>query len=143
MKSKKAFTLLELTIVLAVVAIATLCVAVVYAQANAFFVSKKTSSARQSELISFQSAFDSELQNFQSASFVVTPCENQNNIVFTSGQNQTTISFYDQTLWHNQTPVKEFRYIQDVTFNVKNNFIQCNLVFDQDYTQKLVFLKRI
>lgn len=142
MKTKRAFTLLELVVVLAVTAIALSLVSVVCAQANAFFVTKKLGVARQAELTEFQSTFSNCLEQYQTAEYSLIVSQPKNFITFNSPYGQSIIKFEDMSLWNNQEIIKTFKQIENVTLTATSNFIQCTLVFDEQVSHTLVFNKR-
>lgn len=143
MKSKKGFTLLELSIVIAVSAIAMAMLSVVMVQANGFVANKNLSVAMLNETQNFEKSFSLAIEEFQSVNYSISPTNNQSQIVFTGQGASQTISFADNTLWKNQQALGEFQKIQNVSFSTQNNIIKCMLMFDENTTHTLIFTKRI
>ena len=143
MKLKKGFTLLELSIVIAVSAVAMAMLSVVMVQANAFVANKNMQTVRLTETQTFEKTFSLTLEEFQTLEYSLENAENQNQIVFVGqGQNQT-IMFQANTLWKNEVALEEFHEIKNVNFSTENNIIKCTLIFGENITQNLIFTKRI
>ena len=143
MKSKKGFTLLELSIVIAVSAIAMAMLAVVMVQANTFVANKNLLTARLTETESFQKTFALALEEFQSVEYSIQPTESANQIVFAGQSENATILFQENALWKNEESLAEFHEIQNVSFTNNDNIIKCTLTFDESTTHTLIFTKRI
>lgn len=143
MKTKKGFTLLELSIAMAVTFIAMAMVAVIMVQARTFVAHKELFTARQTETILFQKTFNTALENFQLQDFVIADAEYSNQIVFQNGQNQDIIKFSENALWKNTEILKDFTEIKNVEFSAYDNIINCKLFFDVEHYQDLIFTKRI
>ena len=143
MKSKKGFTLLELSIVIAVSAIAMAMLAVVMVQANTFVANKNLLTARLTETESFQKTFALALEEFQSVEYSIQPTESANQIVFAGQSANATILFQENALWKNNESLAEFHEIQNVSFTNNDNIIKCTLTFDESTTHTLIFTKRI
>lgn len=143
MKLKKGFTLLELSIVLAVSAIAMAMLSVVMMQTSAFVANKNLQTARLTETQDFQKSFSLAIEEFQSLDYSVQNAENQSQIVFLGQGESNVILFQENTLWKNEESLAEFQEIQNVSFTNNDNIIKCTLAFDENTTHTLIFTKRI
>ena len=143
MKLKKGFTLLELSIVLAVSAIAMAMLSVVMLQTNTFVANKNLQTARLTETQDFQKSFSLAIEEFQSLDYSIQNVENTNQIVFLGQGESNVILFQENTLWKNEESLAEFQEIQNVSFTNNDNIIKCNLAFDEKTTHTLIFTKRI
>ncbi|MBQ2713941.1 MAG: type II secretion system protein [Clostridia bacterium] len=143
MKSKKGFTLLELSIVIAVSAIAMAMLSVVMMQTNSFVATKNLQTARLTETESFEKTFALAIEEFQSLGYSIQNAENQSQIVFWGQGESNVILFQENTLWKNEESLAEFQEIQNVSFTNNDNIIKCTLAFDENTTHTLIFTKRI
>ena len=143
MKSKKGFTLLELSIVLAVSAVAMAMLSVVMLQTNAFVANKNLLTARLSETENFEKTFNFALEEFQSLDYSFQTAEDGLEIVFAGQGTNSTILFQENTLWKDAESLASFQEIQNVSFEAQDNIIKCKLLFDENTTHTLIFTKRI
>lgn len=143
MKSKKGFTLLELSIVLAVSAVAMAMLAVVMIQTNAFVANKNLHVARLTETQKFEKTFALAIAEFQSLDYTLESAEELSQIVFAGQDNTNVILFHENALWKNQENLYQFHEIKNVSFTNNDNIIKCKLFFDESTTHTLIFTKRI
>ena len=143
MKSKKGFTLLELSIVIAVSAVAMAMLSVVMVQANGFVATKNLLTARLTETEAFEKTFSLAIEEFQTINYSLQNAEDQNQLVFAGPGGDKTILFQENRLWKNEIALQEFQEIESVSFSAKNNIIKCTLNFDESTTHTLIFTKRI
>ena len=143
MKSKKGFTLLELSIVLAVSAVAMAMLSVVMVQTNAFVANKNLLTARLSETQTFEKTFALAIEEFQVLDYSIQNAENKSQIVFWGQGESNVILFQENTLWKDEQSLASFQEIQNVSFEAQDNIIKCKLLFDENTTHTLIFTKRI
>jgi prepilin-type N-terminal cleavage/methylation domain-containing protein len=143
MKSKKGFTLLELSIVLAVSAVAMAMLAVVMMQTNAFVANKNLLTARLAETQKFEKTFALAIEEFQTLDYSLQSVSNTSQIVFVGQGASNVVLFQQNALWKNQESLEQFKEIKNVNFLAQDNIIKCKLFFDESTTHTLIFTKRI
>lgn len=141
MRTKKGFTLIELSLVLAVSAIAMAMLSFAIVQAKGFTEAKQRISTLQTETENFQKAFSGALEDVQSTEFVLESATSQSFVEF-SGVETCILKFENKNLWKNNQSLEVFHYLSEVQFSTEGNVIRCVLEFEGDYFQTLVFVKR-
>ncbi|MFQ6749935.1 MAG: prepilin-type N-terminal cleavage/methylation domain-containing protein [Clostridia bacterium] len=140
MKKSRGFTLLEMSVALAVAAIALGMLATIMFYANSFTKTKQFETAVQREIVTFHQTFAGVLEDFQSPNFQMQAAGNE--IVFESAQGVQTIKFFDGKLWQNDVALQACQYIENANFSVNQKLISCTLIYGE-HAQTLVFFKRI
>lgn len=143
MKTKHGFTLVELSIAMAVAAIAIALLIGFLTLAKTFTETKQTHEDFHYEISTFQQSLDLALENFQIPSFLLRQANGESKLEFLGQNEMQTISFSDGSLWLNQTCLKSFHQIQSANFQTQGNIIKCTLQCELQPAQTLVFYKRI
>lgn len=131
---------MEMSVALAVSAIALAMLALILSYANAFTQTKQLQTAVMQEVSLFKQTFDEALEAFQSPNYDMRVAENQ--LIFESSGTKETISFSNGKLWQNGEALQSCQHIENVAFALNGNLINCTLEYHQQ-TQTLVFFKRI
>lgn len=147
MKTKKAFTLVELSVVLAVGAVVGAVLSMIFVHANNFVSIKTATSARMTDTRNFQTIFDGALEQVQQQEFELVPTplpSSQINFLTAQPELQNiTINFAEKCLWQNTQKLATFTTVKSITFQTDDTLIVCKLHFDENTVCTLTFNKRI
>ncbi|MDD4815699.1 MAG: prepilin-type N-terminal cleavage/methylation domain-containing protein [Clostridia bacterium] len=143
-KNKKGFTLVELTVAMAISAIAMSMLVFCLMSINSFLKSKQLQTAYIDELIFFKTSLVSVFENYQTNSFVL----NQQtivsqNLIFTAESQDYVINYSENSLFNNGQKIEDFNYINSVGFSTQGNLVKCNVKYGEDLTYTIILNKRV
>lgn len=143
MKTKKGFTLAEMSVALAVIAIATSMIALCFVSIKNFSKTKQTQADITAEIQDFKKTFGAEFQKYQSPEYILVQNAGFSNTVnLTQNAQNIQISFNpnQKTLNANQQILQTYELITNAQFKTTQNLVYCTLE-TKTQTTTLVFAK--
>lgn len=135
---------MELTVAMAISAIAMSMLVFCLMSINSFLKSKQLQTAYIDELIFFKTSLVSVFENYQTNSFVL----NQQtivsqNLIFTAESQDYVINYSENSLFDNGQKIEDFDYINSVGFSTQGNLVKCNVEYGDDLTYTIILNKRV
>jgi len=141
---KKGFTLIELTVAMAVSAIAMSMLVFCIISINSFLQIKQQQLTYLEDVTSFKTTIQTVLENYQTNNFsVVEQANSLPSFSLESESQNYLINFSDNALYNNGQLVKRFENIDTVNFTTKDNLIKCNLEYGENYIYTIILDKRV
>lgn len=135
---KKGFTLAELSVAMAVIAIATAMLALCFVSINNFSERKERQTEISREISSFQKTLNTTLQSYTTSEYALvenSTFSNQFQIIKGSEIFLFTLNNEAQYLVLNANDGDEilfkFKYIEEVKFQTSTNLIRCTVFCDE------------
>lgn len=143
-KLKKGFTLIELTVAMAVSAVAMSMLIFCLMSINSFLQNKQQQSAYIEDLTSFKTSINAVFENYQTSSFVLNEQSSElESLTLTNGSSEYVISYSENALFDNGEKVKEFDFITAVNFSTQENLVKCKIEYGNDLIYTIVLDKRV
>ena len=142
-KEKKGFTLAEMSVAMAIIAVAMSMLALCFVSINAFAEKKERQHELTTEILGFETAFSEILRQYPPLNN--TLLQNQtptNSITLQTSTETITISYTQETkaviLWPSEQIIYTFKQIDGVKFSTYEKLIKVELAFDKTH-RNLVF----
>jgi len=143
-KLKKGFTLIELTVAMAVSAIAMSMLIFCLMSINSFLQNKELQTEYINQLTEFKTSINAVFENYQTSSFVLTEQNSElESLTLTNGSGEYVISYSENALFDNGEKVKEFDSITAVNFSTQENLVKCKIKYGDNLTYTLILNKRV
>lgn len=143
-KLKKGFTLIELTVAMAVSAVAMSMLIFCLMSINSFLQNKELQTEYINQLTEFKTSINAVFENYQTSSFVLNEqSSDAESLTLTSGSSEYVISYSENALYDNGEKVKEFACITAVNFSTQESLVKCKIKYGDNLTYTLILNKRV
>ena len=142
-RSKKGFTLIELTVAMAVSLIAMSMLIFCLMSINSFLQNKQRQYNYIENLTSFKTSLQGVLENYQTTTFSLVQSSNLASFTLAGESQNYVVSYSESALFDNGEKIKDFDYINEVNFSTEGNLIKCNVEYGDNLIYTIILNKRV
>ena len=142
--NKKGFTLVELTVTMAIsVIIGALVFVACSAVGNYVNISEKTNDIN-SELSSFSQNVNEVFEKYQTSEYEISVLDNGEMLSFSNNSiNDVILKFENNTFYENESAVMECKFISSISFEKKESLVKCVAVYENNLEYVIILNKRV
>lgn len=143
MKIMKGFTLVELTITMAISVIVAALVFSASLMISDYVNKSQTASNTINELNTFSSNVNDIFNDYQLAEYSISVSSSNDTLLFHSATDDSILTFQDGSLYKNDVVIQGCKYIKAVDFFINETLVKCIAHYGNDYTYTIILNKRV